>query len=570
MSESIGQHLKQAREARYLTLEKASDDTRIRIFFLQALEADDYSVIPSAAQGRGFLRNYAEYLALNLDEMIADIQKNAPAIAEVSGPLPQVNLVETEIPPLTDSQDEKKPRPFWTVWFARRPKAALRHAQDEAAETESPASAQEESPAPIVETEAVEQPKPRGRKKKKVEDTASPAEVTEIKDESEILPVEIEQVEVNARREAKPSLISNLISFIQFRKKKESNIAPEIDEESAPASEPQIRQEAPSLPADVIFAEIGARLRARRELISLTVEEVERHTRLRAVFVKALEEGAYDKLPSPVQMRGMLANYAAFLDLDADSILLRFADALQARRYEKYAETPREKIQMKAVTSMPFLRAFIAGDLIFGVVMIVILGALAIWGVGRVTSSQDDESQITQPAAPSIVDVLGDAPVPTISLELTFVAVDDNSLTASSAGNALTTPDAPTPGTNANVVVSFFAVERTFVRISVDGAVAFEGRMAPRETKVFEADNQVVALTGNAAAIRVTYNGRDLGLMGGVGEVVSRVYLISGVVTPTATIPPTPTATLIVTPTPLVTSTPTPTLTPTVTPPDGG
>ena len=98
--------------------------------------------------------------------------------------------------------------------------------------------------------------------------------------------------------------------------------------------------------------------------------------------------------------------------------------------------------------------------------------------------------------------------------------------------------------------------------------MAFEGRMAPRETKVFDAQNQVVVLTGNASSLRVTYNGQDLGLMGAVGEVVSRVYLISGVVTPTATIPPTPTETPLVTPT--GTPTATPTATPTVTPPDGG
>lgn len=558
MPESIGQRLKQARAARYLTLEKASHDTRIRVIFLQALEADDYSAMPSAAQGRGFLRNYAEYLGLNIDAMIAEIQKNAPVPAEVSGPLPQVNLVETEVPPLTDSQDEKPARPSWVLRpfdtlrttlrsvLASRlgghadAESALRHGaprsesnrQDNAPETESSEPAQEESSAP--------------------------ADGTEIKAEAEILPLENEQV----KDEAKRSLLSKLISFIQFRKKKELNSFPEIEEESAPVIESEIKT--PALPADVIFAEIGAQLRARRELISLTVEEVERHTRLRTVFIKALEAGSFDKLPSPVQMRGMLANYSTFLGLDADVILLRFADGLLARRREKYAETPREKIQMEVVPSMPFLRTFIAGDLIFGVLMIVILAALAIWGVGRVLSSQDDRNQIARPAAPAIVDVLGDAPLPTASLELTFVAVEDNSLTASPAGDALTTPAAPTPGTNANVVVNVFAVERVFVRISVDGAVAFEGRMAPRELKVFEADNQVVILTGNAAAIRVTYNGRDLGLMGGVGEVVSRVYLISGVVTPTATIPPTPTRT------PLVTSTPTPTLTPTVTPPDGG
>jgi hypothetical protein len=56
--------------------------------------------------------------------------------------------------------------------------------------------------------------------------------------------------------------------------------------------------------------------------------------------------------------------------------------------------------------------------------------------------------------------------------------------------------------------------------------------------------------------------------MGSSGEVVSRVYLVTGIVTPTATISPTPTNTLSVTSTPTVTVTPE--FTPTVTPPDGG
>jgi cytoskeletal protein RodZ len=290
---------------------------------------------------------------------------------------------------------------------------------------------------------------------------------------------------------------------------------------------------------------------------------VERHTKLRAAFVKALEEGAFDKLPSPVQTRGMLANYATFLDLDVDTILLRFADGLQARRYEKYAETPREKIQTEVVTSIPLLRSFIAGDLIFGVVMIAILVALAIWGVGRVVNSQEEKN--AEATAPSIVNVLGSTPLPTA----TSISVEDNnSLTMTVTADPLITVDAPTRGVSANVTVSIFAVERVFARISVDGEVVFEGRYAPGETKVFEAENQVAVLTGNAAALRITYNGRDLGLMGNIGEVVSRVYLITGVAVPTATISPTPTNTLPAT----ITSTPTltPTITPTVTPPDGG
>ncbi len=496
MSESIGQRLKKERESRYLTLEKAAEETRIRVVFLQALEADDYSALPSAAQGRGFLRNYASYLELHLDEMVAEIQKNAAPV-DLSGPLSEVNLIETESPVLPDV-DENPARRFLASWLGRQ------------AQTES---APEEMP----------------------EDKTQP----EVEDES------------------RQGLISRLVSIFQFRTKK-------TEEESAPSESkieeaaPAIEIAAPTLPADKIFIEIGAQLRARRELISLTVEEVERHTKLRAAFIKALEAGAYNSLPSPVQTRGMLANYATFLDMDADTILLRFADGLQARRHEKYAETPREKIQMQVNPSMPVLRSFIAGDLIFGLAMIAALVGLAVWGVSRLVTSQD--SQIAAPTAPLIVDVIGND-IPTESVGLTFVPVGEKLATPTLDAAQLTLESTPIEQSTANVTVSVFALERVFVRISTDGKVAFEGRLAPRDTKTFEANDQVVILTGNAAALRITYNGRDLGLMGSVGEVVSRVYLITGVATPTATIQPTPTNTLF------ATITPTPTHTPTFTPP---
>jgi cytoskeleton protein RodZ len=549
MPETIGQRLKKAREDRYLSLEKASEDTRIRGVFLQALESDDYSIMPSAAQGRGFLRNYAEYLGLDMDAMIAEIQRSAPPPEEVVGPLPEVNLVETEVPPLVDADDEPAPR-FWTRWSARR------------ARTESPPELVQDSheavePAPPPpEPAEVETPKPRkGRKKKAEEQPPQPADVTEIQPEAEIPPGEEEQAcpeqdrRVEVRAEAAQGLFARLASLFRFEVKKQ-----EIESPSDMEEEVEEKVEAPpqpALPADVIFAEIGAQLRERRELISLTIEEVERHTKLRAVFVKALEEGSFEKLPSPVQTRGMISNYATFLDMDVDTVLLRFADALQARRREKYAETPREKIQTEVNASIPFLRTYLAGDLVFGLVMIGVLVALAIWGVGHVIRLQEEPE-----ATPGIVfpeTILSPTPTPEAAFDL-------DAPTPTFGIEPLVSPDAPTPFTNANVTVSIFALERVFVRISVDGEVAFEGRMAPREVKVFEADDQIVVLTGNGSALRITYNGRDLGLMGGVGEVVSRVYLESGVATPTATIPPTPTNT------PLVTPTFTPTLTPTATP----
>ena len=95
MSESIGATLRAAREKRRLTLAAVSDSTRIRTHYLQALENDDLSAMPSAAQGRGFLRIYAQFLGLDLSRLIPP---SAPAEAvdeEATAPAAPVDVTAT-------------------------------------------------------------------------------------------------------------------------------------------------------------------------------------------------------------------------------------------------------------------------------------------------------------------------------------------------------------------------------------------------------------------------------------------------------------------------------------------
>jgi len=78
MTDSIGARLRQARELRKLTIPQVSETTKLRTHYLQALENDDYTAIPSAAQARGFLRIYAQFLELEL----ADLLPQQPVAAE--------------------------------------------------------------------------------------------------------------------------------------------------------------------------------------------------------------------------------------------------------------------------------------------------------------------------------------------------------------------------------------------------------------------------------------------------------------------------------------------------------
>lgn len=90
MTATIGARLKLAREKRRLTVAEASEATKIRIHYVQALENDDLSNMPSAAQARGFLRLYAEFLGIGPDELMP-----SPAVAEPSPAEPPAELAPT-------------------------------------------------------------------------------------------------------------------------------------------------------------------------------------------------------------------------------------------------------------------------------------------------------------------------------------------------------------------------------------------------------------------------------------------------------------------------------------------
>ncbi len=82
MSDTLGQRLRQAREARGESLDDIERVTHIRVRQLTAIEADDLGALPSPAQARGYIKNYAQHLELDLQEVLAlyeAAQKGRPA-----------------------------------------------------------------------------------------------------------------------------------------------------------------------------------------------------------------------------------------------------------------------------------------------------------------------------------------------------------------------------------------------------------------------------------------------------------------------------------------------------------
>ncbi len=582
--QTIGQTLKQTRESKRLTLEKVFEATRIRVPYLQALESDDLSAMPSPVQARGYLRNYAEYLGLNFDQLLDEMRVQTSS-DEMLTPMDSTPARTDSTPPLDSAQATT---PLSTGQPARRKKADSKLASFDAAQDKpdpspskprratdpSPSKSRRAKTGAKSATDSSPSKPRRVRKNVELESVAEPQpEITQPIQEAEPEPI-AEPVVADSLTEESPqpdvsdglwqSWLNRLSSVITIRakvKQESPPIAPQVKEEipqlvDDDQSEPLPLQPEDSQPSDEIFKEIGRELRARREMLGLHLDEVERNTHVKAHYLEALETGAMENLPSTVQTRGMLSNYSSFLDLDVDAILLRYADGLQARHRERNPQKPARQPGEAITSKLPPLRSFVAGDLVFGIGIAVLLVGFLIWAINRVVTLQNQE--VIQSTAPSISDVL--------------LATTDPSLFTPTATLSLVEDDVPTvtiviptQNLNVNVQVNLLAVERTYMRVIVDGEEVFNGRVIPGTAYPFEAEEQVEVLVGSGAAIRVVYNGRDLGLLGGFGEVISNIYREEEIITPTAFPTQQPTATFTPTATVRPTRTQIPTATPKVT-----
>lgn len=71
---TFGENLRREREMRGISLEEISASTKISVRFLEALESNDFSILPGGIFTRGFIRSYARYLGLDGDHVIAEYQ----------------------------------------------------------------------------------------------------------------------------------------------------------------------------------------------------------------------------------------------------------------------------------------------------------------------------------------------------------------------------------------------------------------------------------------------------------------------------------------------------------------
>lgn len=301
--------------------------------------------------------------------------------------------------------------------------------------------------------------------------------------------------------------------------------------------------------------ELGNILREAREAKGLTLSEVQDEIRINAKFLAAMENGQYNLLPTPVHVKGYLRNYARFLSLDPAPLL---------ERYEFGARNkPKKKPKPAALNSdladlpplplrddQPFFdpvnvelsgkKGSNSGSIQRLVLIIALLIALALIAnrfIPLFTGNRDGSEAITTSITEAVDNIInnnvGGAEFETPTPDVSLIPGAGNVIT-STGRNIVDIPTATAtrpslPATLDVIRLRLDITERTWLRVTIDGEIVFEG-LARRGDDPYEWDAQqsVTLLTGNANGVFVTINDIELGKLGGRGEVVEETWNTTG------------------------------------------
>lgn len=240
---------------------------------------------------------------------------------------------------------------------------------------------------------------------------------------------------------------------------------------------------------------LGETLKEARESKGLSLDLVEEETKIRRKYLAALEEDEFGLLPGRVYVKAFLRTYARFLGLDGDELVARF-EALHPEKREPAPESRPTVPVTGRRRAGP--RSFL---LVAGVIMLLV-------AFNAVYSS-----------------LRGGSPAP--DLPPPGPRVEDNHNLPPAVQEPEPLPAEPPAVPEGLDLLLRITQENCWIRVVVDGGVAFEGILSAGESRNFQGRQAITLRLGNPGVVEARLNGEELGALGQRGVPVTHEFTVS-------------------------------------------
>lgn len=276
---------------------------------------------------------------------------------------------------------------------------------------------------------------------------------------------------------------------------------------------------------------VGRMLIAARQAQNLSVTDVANRLKLSVQQIEALEQGAYDRLPGAVFVRGFTRNYARLLKLDPD-VIVRAVDAHLPRAAEKNASAGETNIPMPAKSTGRWpLLAGIAAVVFLGAALVDVLwpdtpSSVAV-APNNAAALAPVESQPAPPApvAATTAPAVDTAAVTPVQSQTAAAVPAVSSAPAAQLATAVTANYQPDAGNSARALRLVFD-QQSWVQVrDASGKVVLEALYPPGSSREISARPPLTLIVGNAPGVRLTYGDRAIDLAPHTRVAVARLTL---------------------------------------------
>ncbi|MBO8158551.1 RodZ domain-containing protein [Thermosyntropha sp.] len=239
---------------------------------------------------------------------------------------------------------------------------------------------------------------------------------------------------------------------------------------------------------------IGEKLKKAREEKGLTLEDLEEETKIRKLYLEALEEEQFDVLPPKVYAVGFLRRYARTLGLAEEEMIKEFKSlAYSGEENEELDYEKVEKVKISKFDVTQFSVKNILAGIIFLIIAIWIGNYIADYFAGK---AQEGNKNISPP--------------PVVERENPVKEKEQ-------------IKEQPKPVyTGVNLVIK--ANQNCWLNVKVDGNEVFRAVLPAGESKSFKGNEEIYIKAGNAGGIDITFNGEKLGSLGKTGQVIEKKF----------------------------------------------
>jgi cytoskeleton protein RodZ len=280
------------------------------------------------------------------------------------------------------------------------------------------------------------------------------------------------------------------------------------------------------------MAVFGDTLRQARSYKGVTIREAEAATRINRHHLAALEEERFDGLPPLIYQRGIVKNYATYLDLDPNKLLQLFEEARGVQPDDPPRVSPLQPLEMPNHFAPNF--AIIAFMVFISAIVFAWLYS-AYFAPTEVPSTPADVIATVTPVSADVLAVPSPTPAPatatatappkptatkkpeptaTEEARIEETSADSGNATAGGADVINEPTEEPTALPEGVASIQITALADITVEVVADGVSVFSGDLAAGETTDWYSGSSFKVFTSSGVNTQFTNDRGEVFLMG--------------------------------------------------------